>query len=77
MLIKEIIDKIKFSKTADRIGPDIPFSHWKLHFKSTMFSLCKTKFKRLRFALTYILLNNLHFIYLVFNKNNLKLKFKC
>jgi acetyltransferase-like isoleucine patch superfamily enzyme len=46
MLIKEIINKIKFSKTADRIGPDMPFSHWKLHFKSTMFSLCKTKFKR-------------------------------
>lgn len=46
MLIKEIIDKIKFSKTADRIGPDMPFSHWKLHFKSTMFSLCKAKFKK-------------------------------
>jgi acetyltransferase-like isoleucine patch superfamily enzyme len=46
MLIKEIINKIKFSKTADRIGPDMLFSHWKLHFKSTMISLCKTKFKR-------------------------------
>jgi acetyltransferase-like isoleucine patch superfamily enzyme len=46
MLIKEIIKKIKFSKIADRIGPDMPFLHWKLYFSSTMISLCKSKFKR-------------------------------
>ena len=27
------------------MGPDIPYTHWRLHFKSTMFNLCKSKFK--------------------------------
>ena len=46
MLITEIINKIKFCASADRIGPDIPFTHWKLHFKSTMQKLCAEKFMR-------------------------------
>jgi len=29
---------------TDRIGPDIPFTHWKLHYKSSMLKLCKSKF---------------------------------
>lgn len=29
---------------ADRLGPDILFTHWRLHFKSTMLKLCKKKF---------------------------------
>ncbi|WP_218972491.1 acyltransferase [Aeromonas veronii] len=45
MLIREIYKKIKFCRMADRIGPDMPFSHWRLHFRSSMFSLCKKKFK--------------------------------
>lgn len=45
MLIKDIYKKILFCSTADRIGPDMPFSHWKLHFKSSMIKLCKSKFK--------------------------------
>lgn len=45
MLIKEVYKKILFCNTADRIGPDMPFSHWKLHFKSSMTKLCKKKFK--------------------------------
>lgn len=45
MLIKEFYNKIKFCKSADRIGPDMPFTHWKLHFKSSMLRLCKSKFK--------------------------------
>lgn len=44
MLILEIIERFKFCKNANRIGPDIPFTHWKLHFKSTMLKLCKNKF---------------------------------
>ena len=44
MLISEIYNKIKFSIHTDRIGPDIPFTHWKLHYKSTMRNLCKKKF---------------------------------
>lgn len=45
MILKEIIDRIKFWKTADRIGPDIPYTHWHLHFKSKMKTLCQRKFK--------------------------------
>ncbi len=40
----EIIDRIKFFRKADRIGPDIPLTHWRLHFKSTMTKLCRRKF---------------------------------
>lgn len=46
MLLKEFYDKYLFCKKADRIGPDIPFTHWRLHFKSTMKALCYEKFKR-------------------------------
>lgn len=45
-MIYEIYNKIKFCNNADRIGPDIPFTHWKLHFKSTMYKLCKNKFHK-------------------------------
>jgi acetyltransferase-like isoleucine patch superfamily enzyme len=42
--ILEIIERIRFWRSADRIGPDIPWTHWRLHFKSTMKNLCRTKF---------------------------------
>lgn len=45
MLIRDIYKKIKFCKVADRIGPDMPFSHWRLYFRSSMFSFCRKKFK--------------------------------
>lgn len=45
MLILEIIDRIKYNNSADRIGPDHPFTHWKLYFKNRMLSICKKKFK--------------------------------
>lgn len=44
MKITELIKQIQFWKTTDRIGPDIPWTHWKLYFKSTMLSLCNQKF---------------------------------
>ena len=43
--VLEIIERIKFWATADRIGPDMPLTHWRLHFKSSMTSLCDSKFK--------------------------------
>lgn len=43
--MKEIFNKIKYWHSADRIGPDIILSHWRLYFKSTMLRLCKSKFK--------------------------------
>lgn len=30
----------------DRIGPDIPSTHWKLFFRSSMIRLCQKKFKQ-------------------------------
>jgi len=45
MKLSEILDRITFWKAADRLGPDIPYTHWRLHFKSTMLALCKKKFK--------------------------------
>ena len=45
MFQSEYLQRIRFWKEADRIGPDIPYTHWRLHFKSTMLKLCKEKFK--------------------------------
>lgn len=39
-----LIKKIKYDIRADRIGPDCPFTHWKLFFKRRMEKLCKEKF---------------------------------
>lgn len=40
-----LLKKIRFDITSDRIGPDIPFTHWKMYFKPLMQKLCKKKFK--------------------------------
>ncbi|WP_113924628.1 acyltransferase [Cognataquiflexum aquatile] len=45
MFISDLINKISFDKKADRLGPDIPFTHWLLFFKKSMLKLCKKKFK--------------------------------
>jgi acetyltransferase-like isoleucine patch superfamily enzyme len=46
MLIHDIIKKIKYDLAADRIGPDIPFTHWRLFSQNQMLKLCKRKFKK-------------------------------
>lgn len=46
MLIRELIERIQFWRMADRLGPDIPWTHWRLHFKGTMLALCRQKFRR-------------------------------
>lgn len=43
--IGEVISRYRFWKNADRIGPDIPLTHWRLFFPSTMRDLCVAKFK--------------------------------
>lgn len=43
--IAEVFDRIRFWSNADRIGPDILLTHWRLYFKSTMRDLCVKKFK--------------------------------
>jgi acetyltransferase-like isoleucine patch superfamily enzyme len=45
-MLLQLIKKYKFDINTDRIGPDIPFTHWRLHFPKKMRSLCKKKFKR-------------------------------
>jgi acetyltransferase-like isoleucine patch superfamily enzyme len=45
-MLKQIFAKYKFDINSDRIGPDIPFTHWKLFFHKKMLSLCKKKFKK-------------------------------
>ena len=44
MFLRDLYKKVKFCITADRIGPDIPFTHWLLHFQSTKMAICKKKF---------------------------------
>jgi acetyltransferase-like isoleucine patch superfamily enzyme len=36
--------KIKFDKSSDRLGPDCPFTHWRLYFNHSMKEICKRKF---------------------------------
>lgn len=45
MILIDFIKKIKFDTKTDRLGPDIPFTYWKLFFKKSMLKLCKKKFK--------------------------------
>ena len=45
IMISDIVKKIKFDTLSDRLGPDCPFTHWKLYFKYSMLKLCKNKFK--------------------------------
>lgn len=45
-MLVEIIKRFRFYARADRVGPDIPLTHWRLHFNSTMRKLCERKFAR-------------------------------
>jgi acetyltransferase-like isoleucine patch superfamily enzyme len=44
-LLKLLLNKRNFDKSADRIGPDLPFTHWRIYFKPLMRKLCENKFK--------------------------------
>lgn len=43
-MIRDFIRKYKFDINADRLGPDCPFTHWKLFFSKSSYKLCKKKF---------------------------------
>lgn len=45
-MLLQLINKYKYDVSSDRIGPDIPFTHWRLYFQKKMLSLCKRKFKK-------------------------------
>lgn len=40
-----LLKQIRFWNNADRIGPDMLSTYWKLFFKRSMVKLCKSKFK--------------------------------
>jgi acetyltransferase-like isoleucine patch superfamily enzyme len=44
-MLRELFQKMKWDKNADRIGPDLPFTHWRLYFSKRMKKLCESKFK--------------------------------
>jgi len=43
--MKGIFSKRRFDIDSDRLGPDCPFTHWRLYFKPCMTELAKKKFK--------------------------------
>ena len=43
--VREFSQRLRYWIAADRIGPDFPMTHWKLHFKSSMRNLCESKFR--------------------------------
>jgi len=45
-MIRTFFSKRKFDISSDRLGPDCPFTHWRLYFKPTMQKICKNKFKK-------------------------------
>lgn len=42
--LSELRSRIEFWRSADRIAPDIPWSHWRLLFPNTKRALCESKF---------------------------------
>ena len=44
MFFIQVIDKIKFWKNTDRIGPDIIWTYWRFFSQSKMTKLCQKKF---------------------------------
>ena len=43
-MIKDFFSKWNFDKNSDRLGPDCPFTNWRLYFKCSMRELCRRKF---------------------------------
>lgn len=41
-----LLKKRRFDIDADRIGPDLLFTHWCMYFKPLMLKLCQRKFKK-------------------------------
>jgi acetyltransferase-like isoleucine patch superfamily enzyme len=42
--IREFFERISYWRHEDRIGQDIPWTYWRLFFKSTMRDICSEKF---------------------------------
>jgi len=46
VILFELPGRIRFWLSADRLGPDIPATHWKLHFPRAMRRICIRKFRQ-------------------------------
>ncbi len=46
MNLSGLWERIRFWRTADRLGPDIPWTHWRLHFPELSLRLCRNRFRR-------------------------------
>lgn len=44
-MIAELASRLKFWRNADRIGPDVPLTHWRLYFPAAMRRLAEAKFQ--------------------------------
>ncbi len=44
IFFSQLKSKLSFDTKVKRLGPDIPFTHWKLHFKYSANKLCQKKF---------------------------------
>jgi acetyltransferase-like isoleucine patch superfamily enzyme len=44
MGVTAFLRRIAYWRGADRLGPDIPWTHWRLHFPDLGLELCRTKF---------------------------------
>jgi acetyltransferase-like isoleucine patch superfamily enzyme len=44
-MIRDVLETLRFWWRADRLGPDLPFTHWRLYAKLSMVSLCQRKFQ--------------------------------
>ena len=43
-MIDAFLSKRRFDIHSDRLGPDCPFTHWRLYFKESMKQICNRKF---------------------------------
>lgn len=43
--LRELRQRIRFWRTVDRIGPDIPWTSWRMHFPSLMRKFCQARFR--------------------------------
>ena len=44
-MFREVRERIKFWLDADRLGPDVLATYWRLYFPSAMRAICKKKFR--------------------------------
>ncbi|MFM9829169.1 MAG: acyltransferase [Sphingomonas sp.] len=44
-ILRELPGRLRFWRAADRLGPDVPTTHWRLYFRSAMVRLCTRRFR--------------------------------